>query len=259
MRSLEGAGRPRKVLLLLAGDWPVGSFRLAGQGIGLRSDWSILDALIDTANVLGYTVYPVDQQRRPSPDALAEPAGRSPEQTGGRGLRGRGEPRSARGESVTTPRTITGSASCRKYPSRRSGRTRCGSSSGRPRPACAFAQGATSISRGEPRPTWRRRAGCSFPDETRTHGEPVLRGGDRANPNRPDRLRRKMLVPVTRTCPGGLLSGVSLRGSVPGPSGTPLRRRRPQRPASADAGHSAQPGRQGRSRRRMPSCPTTPS
>lgn len=65
MRSLDVA-EGRKVLLLVAGDWPVGSFRLAGQGIGLRSDWSILDSLIDTANVLGYTVYPVDQQRRPS-------------------------------------------------------------------------------------------------------------------------------------------------------------------------------------------------
>ncbi len=65
MRSLD-APEGRKVLLLVAGDWPVGSFRLAGGGIGLRSDWNILDALIDTANVVGYTVYPVDQQTRPS-------------------------------------------------------------------------------------------------------------------------------------------------------------------------------------------------
>ena len=65
MRSLD-APPGRKVLLLLAGDWPVGQFRPGGQGIGLRPDWDILDGLVDTANVLGYTVYPVDQQRGPS-------------------------------------------------------------------------------------------------------------------------------------------------------------------------------------------------
>ena len=52
----------RKVLLLLAGDWPTGAFRPEGQGIGLRSDRELLDTLVDTANVLGYTVYPMDQQ-----------------------------------------------------------------------------------------------------------------------------------------------------------------------------------------------------
>lgn len=53
----------RKVLLLLAGEWPVGFFRAEGQGIGLRTDQEMLAALTDTANLLGYTVYPVDQQR----------------------------------------------------------------------------------------------------------------------------------------------------------------------------------------------------
>ena len=65
MRSLE-VPEGRKVLLLLAGDWPVGSFRPGGRGVGLRPDWDILDGLVDTANVLGYTVYPVDQQKGPS-------------------------------------------------------------------------------------------------------------------------------------------------------------------------------------------------
>lgn len=66
MRALE-APMGRKVLLLLAGAWPTGNFRSAGQGIGLRTDREMLDGLIDTANLLGYTVYPMDQQTgRPS-------------------------------------------------------------------------------------------------------------------------------------------------------------------------------------------------
>lgn len=65
MRALD-VPEGRKVLLLLAGNWPVGPFRLAGQGLGLRSEARILDDLIDTANVLGYTLYPVDQQTRPN-------------------------------------------------------------------------------------------------------------------------------------------------------------------------------------------------
>ena len=66
MRALD-VPEGRKVLLLLAGDWPTGYFRPAGQGIGLRTDWEVLDGLVDTANLLGYTVYPMDQQTsRPS-------------------------------------------------------------------------------------------------------------------------------------------------------------------------------------------------
>ncbi len=57
----------RKVLLLLAGQWPVGVFRPGGQGIGLRSDREMLSALSDAANLLGYTVYPVDQVSAPNP------------------------------------------------------------------------------------------------------------------------------------------------------------------------------------------------
>ncbi len=60
MRALD-VPEGRKVLLLLAGDWPTGMFR-PGQGIGLRTDREMLDGLVDTANVLGYTVYPMDQQ-----------------------------------------------------------------------------------------------------------------------------------------------------------------------------------------------------
>ncbi|MCY3969395.1 MAG: VWA domain-containing protein [Acidobacteria bacterium] len=52
----------RKALLLLAGDWPRGNFPAQGLNIGMRSDREVLDRLIDTANLLGYTIYPIDEQ-----------------------------------------------------------------------------------------------------------------------------------------------------------------------------------------------------
>lgn len=61
MRALDPP-RGRKVLLLLAGNWPTGDFRPDGQGAGYAADRDLLDGLIDTANLLGYTVYPMDQQ-----------------------------------------------------------------------------------------------------------------------------------------------------------------------------------------------------
>lgn len=61
MRALE---QPvgRRVLLLLAGQWPAGEFQPGGRGSALRTDLDLLDGLIDTANLLGYTLYPMDQQ-----------------------------------------------------------------------------------------------------------------------------------------------------------------------------------------------------
>lgn len=62
MRALKPpAGR--KVLLLMAGNWPSGDFGLAGLGSGRQTDFHLLDALINTANLLGYTVYPVGGPR----------------------------------------------------------------------------------------------------------------------------------------------------------------------------------------------------
>ncbi len=59
MRALDPP-EGRKVFLLLAGSWPSGDLGLAS--IGKSTDLHLLDALIDTANLLGYTVYPMDQQ-----------------------------------------------------------------------------------------------------------------------------------------------------------------------------------------------------
>ena len=64
MRALDPPGG-RKVFLLLAGAWPSGDFGRAGSGSGKSADLQLLDGLIDTANLLGYTVYPVDQQGGP--------------------------------------------------------------------------------------------------------------------------------------------------------------------------------------------------
>ena len=61
MRSLDPP-EGRKVLLLMPGYWPTGEFRPYGRGAGLRTDLELLDGLIDTANLLGYTIYPMDQQ-----------------------------------------------------------------------------------------------------------------------------------------------------------------------------------------------------
>ena len=66
MRALDPP-EGRKVLLLLPGYWPTGEFRPSGRGAGLRTDLELLDGLIDTANLLGYTIYPMDQQTG-SPD-----------------------------------------------------------------------------------------------------------------------------------------------------------------------------------------------
>ena len=62
MRALDPSSG-RKVLLLIAGSWPTGDFRPAGENLALRTDRELLTEIVDTANLLGYTVYPVDQAR----------------------------------------------------------------------------------------------------------------------------------------------------------------------------------------------------
>ncbi len=60
MRALDPSGG-RKMLLLVAGNWPTGDFRPAGESLALRTDRELLTEIVNTANLLGYTVYPVDQ------------------------------------------------------------------------------------------------------------------------------------------------------------------------------------------------------
>ena len=197
MRSLD-VPEGRKVLLLLAGDWPVGTFRLAGQGIGLRSDWSILDALIDTANVLGYTVYPVDQQKRPSLmrwQNLRQIA----EQTGGRAY--------VAGANLGALRRVSEDTSdyywlgfVPEY--RRDDRAHeVRVELRRPGLRVRSRSGYVDLSR-RAEADMETQGRLLFPDETRTHGEPVLRV-EIGEPEPTGPFRRKMLVPVTVHIPVG--------------------------------------------------------
>ncbi len=197
MRSLD-VPEGRKVLLLLAGDWPVGSFRLAGQGIGLRSDWSILDALIDTANVLGYTVYPVDQQRRPSLmrwQNLRQIA----EQTGGRAY--------VAGANLGALRRVSEDTSnyywlgfVPEY--RRDDRAHdVRVEVRRPDLRVRSRGGYVDLSR-RAEADMETQGRLLFPDETRAHAEPVLRV-EIGEPEPTGPFRRKMLVPVTVQIPVG--------------------------------------------------------
>lgn len=197
MRSLE-VPEGRKVLLLLAGDWPVGSFRLAGQGIGLRSDWSILDALIDTANVLGYTVYPVDQQRRPSLmrwQNLRQIA----EQTGGRAYVA-GANLGALGRVSDDTSNYYWLGFVPEY--RRDDRAHeVRVELRRPGLRVRSRRGYVDLSR-RAEADMETQGRLLFPDETRTHGEPVLRV-EIGEPEPTGPFRRKMLVPVTVHVPVG--------------------------------------------------------
>ena len=85
--AMRGAGTPpgRKVLLLLSGGWPfsIQSF-LAGEGLitssrQLPDGEQLLGPLTSTANLLGYTIYPVDV-----PGVESEAADASSFQGGGR-------------------------------------------------------------------------------------------------------------------------------------------------------------------------------
>ncbi|MEM7586871.1 MAG: VWA domain-containing protein [Acidobacteriota bacterium] len=63
--ALRGFARPpgRKVMLLLAGDWPVPASWSSVDGLRRIEDRRQLFApLVDTANRLGYTLYPIDVQ-----------------------------------------------------------------------------------------------------------------------------------------------------------------------------------------------------
>lgn len=59
--ALRGFARPegRKVMLLLSGGWPAGNGYYAASSRGLSTD-ALFRPLVDTANRLGYTLYPVD-------------------------------------------------------------------------------------------------------------------------------------------------------------------------------------------------------
>ena len=62
--AMRGFAKPegRKVMLLLAGDWPLGTFRSGVAGLDVVTDLDLTRPLIETANLLGYTIYPIGEQ-----------------------------------------------------------------------------------------------------------------------------------------------------------------------------------------------------
>lgn len=197
MRSLD-VPEGRKVLLLLAGDWPVGSFRLAGQGIGLRSDWNILDALIDTANVLGYTIYPVDQQKGPNLwrwQNLRQIA----ERTGGRAYMAGANLR-ALGRVSEDTSNYYWLGFVPDY--RRDDRVHeVRVELRQPGPRVRSRSGYVDLSR-RAEADMETQGRLLFPEATRTRGEPALRV-EIGEPEPTGPFRRKMLVPVTVHVPVG--------------------------------------------------------
>jgi VWFA-related protein len=62
--ALRGFAKPegRKVMLLLAGQWPIGTFRSGVAGTDVVTDLELVRPLVETANLLAYTVYPIGSQ-----------------------------------------------------------------------------------------------------------------------------------------------------------------------------------------------------
>ena len=197
MRSLDSPDG-RKVLLLLAGDWPVGSFRPGGQGVGLRPDWDILDGLVDTANVLGYTIYPVDQQKGPSLwrwQNLRKVA----DGTGGRAFMA-GSNLRALGRASEDTSNYYWLGFVPEY--RRDDRAHeVRVELRRPGLRVRSRSGYVDLSR-RAEADMETQGRLLFPEETRTHGEPVLRV-EIGEPEATGPFRRKMLVPVTVHVPVG--------------------------------------------------------
>jgi VWFA-related protein len=61
--ALRGFAKPegRKVMLLLAGRWPLGTFRSGTAGVDVVTDLELVRPLVETANLLAYTVYPLGE------------------------------------------------------------------------------------------------------------------------------------------------------------------------------------------------------
>jgi VWFA-related protein len=62
--AMRGFANPegRKAMLLIAGHWPLGTFRSGTAGTDVVTDADLVRPLIETANLLGYTVYPIGDE-----------------------------------------------------------------------------------------------------------------------------------------------------------------------------------------------------
>jgi VWFA-related protein len=59
--TLRGFAQPpgRKVMLVIAGDWPIGAFRTDDESLDYVTELDVMQQMVETANLLGYTLYPV--------------------------------------------------------------------------------------------------------------------------------------------------------------------------------------------------------
>ncbi|HVS64457.1 MAG TPA: VWA domain-containing protein [Thermoanaerobaculia bacterium] len=59
--TLRGFAQPpgRKVMMVIAGDWPIGAFRTDDDSLDHVTELDLMAQMVETANLLGYTLYPV--------------------------------------------------------------------------------------------------------------------------------------------------------------------------------------------------------
>ncbi len=64
LSTLRGFDKPdgRKVMLMVNGRWPIGGFPQSRSNFNTLTELDVLEPLIETANLLGYTLYPVNGQ-----------------------------------------------------------------------------------------------------------------------------------------------------------------------------------------------------
>ena len=64
LSTLRGFDQPdgRKVMLMLTGDWPLGSFPTNGSTFNTLTELDVVQPLIETANLMSYTLYPINDR-----------------------------------------------------------------------------------------------------------------------------------------------------------------------------------------------------
>ena len=64
LSTLRGFDQPdgRKVMLMLTGDWPLGSFPMNGSTFNTLTELDVVQPLIETANLMSYTLYPINDK-----------------------------------------------------------------------------------------------------------------------------------------------------------------------------------------------------
>ncbi|MEM6705849.1 MAG: VWA domain-containing protein [Acidobacteriota bacterium] len=63
LSTLMGFDPPtgRKVMLLMSGEWPIGNFRRGTSTFSTLTELELMNPLIETANLRGYTLYPINE------------------------------------------------------------------------------------------------------------------------------------------------------------------------------------------------------